>query len=137
MKTKKVGIQLENLIRKLHSESVIKLRMKRKKRDMFLLNIKEIISLTKKIMNNLAGPKVLTNLNGQEKMKILIIKTMVLCGVLKLKLTKMKIKKKNLILNIFGVRHQREVELDLSTKMSKEQETNQMREKLSKGKRKV
>lgn len=47
-------------------------------------SLKDIINFKKILVNNMVGPRVSINLNGQGKMKIKIINPPELCGVPKL-----------------------------------------------------
>jgi len=86
----------ENLIRKFPLKLVIISKMRTRKIHMVKLrNIKDLINSRMRLMNNTEGPKVLINLNGQERKKIHIIKLMeASCGAPNKTTTKMMEKKK-------------------------------------------
>lgn len=102
-----------------------------------LRNIKDLINSRMRLMNNMEGPKVLINLNGQERKKIHIIKLMeASCGAPNKTTTKM-MEKKKIIQNIFGVHLQPEAELDLSIRMIRGIEIILMKMMLQKERKRV
>lgn len=102
-------------------------------------SFKEITNFKKRPMNNMVGPRVQINLNGQGKMKIHIINPPELCGAPNPKLiTKTKSRMKT-IQNIYGAHLlPQEVELGQIIRMIREPEILLLREqKPSKERKKV